>query len=124
MGNFYYFTCLNFFQIHKQKKIIMRSTSALLGGPQWGKLGKVNAHVYYSLSPYEQKAFAGAVSKGIPNLARRFLEEIGFIAPPFIAGYFVYRWAKANHEFRHTKAGMIHYGEVELLKKKTDDDEC
>jgi len=102
----------------------MRLTSALLGGPQWGKLGKVNAHVYYSLSPYEQKAFAGVVSKGIPNLARRFMDEIGFIAPPFIAGYFIYRWAKSNHEFRHTKAGMIYYGEVELLKKKTDDDEC
>ena len=42
----------------------------------------------------------------------RFLEEIGYILPPFVFGYLVYNWAKKNHAYRNTKAGMIEYGEV------------
>ena len=42
----------------------------------------------------------------------RFLGEIGYIVPPFVVGYLIYSWAKKNHAYRHTKAGMIEYGEV------------
>jgi ubiquinol-cytochrome c reductase subunit 8 len=51
-------------------------------GLHFGNLGvKVRGVVAYRLSPFEQKAFAGAVSHGLPNLFRRFREEVMFIAP-------------------------------------------
>jgi len=65
----------------------------------WGNLKtNVRGIVIYSLSPYEQKAFANAVSKGIPNLFRRFRGQVFRVLPPFIAGYLIYDWATKKHE--------------------------
>ena len=51
-------------------------------GKEWGNLifGVKNI-ITYSISPYEQRAFAGIFKDGIPNLFRRFKESVGFILP-------------------------------------------
>ncbi|KAH9489277.1 hypothetical protein Btru_056994 [Bulinus truncatus] len=68
-------------------------------GMKWGNLAtNIRGVIYYSLSPYEQKAFAGAISKGVPNLFRRFRGQVFRVTPPFIAAYLVYDWAQKEHE--------------------------
>ncbi|KER31885.1 hypothetical protein T265_01971 [Opisthorchis viverrini] len=37
--------------------------------------------ITYSLSPYEQNAFAGFFKHGFPNLMRRFREKVWIVAP-------------------------------------------
>ncbi|RUS69499.1 hypothetical protein EGW08_022739 [Elysia chlorotica] len=68
-------------------------------GMKWGNMAtNVRGLVMYSLSPYEQKAFAGAFSKGIPNMFRRFRGQVFRVVPPFIGGYLIYSWAQEEHE--------------------------
>jgi len=52
-------------------------------GGQFGNLIKFRNVISYSLSPFEQRAFAGFFSKGVGNLYRRFMGQILYIAPPF-----------------------------------------
>ncbi|KAF4521462.1 hypothetical protein B566_EDAN001759 [Ephemera danica] len=40
-------------------------------GRHFGELAKVRGIITYRLSPFEQRAFAGAISKGVPNVIRR-----------------------------------------------------
>ncbi|XP_015373884.1 PREDICTED: cytochrome b-c1 complex subunit 8 [Diuraphis noxia] len=49
------------------------------------------------LSPFEQKAFKGIISHGIPNSIKRTASNIPFIVPPMIVGYIVYDWAVNAH---------------------------
>lgn len=100
----------------------MRLTSALASGQKWGQMAYVRGIVQYSLSPFEQKAFVGCISKGVPNICRRIYEKFFYVVPPFVMGYFIKDWAEKNHAYRQTKAGLIEYGEVILIKK--DKDEC
>ncbi|XP_059144296.1 cytochrome b-c1 complex subunit 8-like [Physella acuta] len=67
-------------------------------GMHWGELNKnIRGIITYSLSPYEQKAFAGAISKGVPNMFRRVKGQIFRVAPPFVGAYLIYDWAKKEH---------------------------
>lgn len=50
-------------------------------GQHFGELAKVSGIVIHKLSPFEQKAFAGALSKGIPNTFRRFRSQVFRVAP-------------------------------------------
>lgn len=50
-------------------------------GKQFGNLAKINGVVYFRLSPYEQKAFKGIISEGVPNLIRRINDRVFRIAP-------------------------------------------
>lgn len=50
-------------------------------GHGFGNLHKLHGIVTYKLSPFEQKAFAGAISKGIPNLFRRFQSQVFRVLP-------------------------------------------
>jgi len=51
-------------------------------GIHFGNLGvKVNGLIYYSLSPHEQKATAGMLSKGFPNAVRRFRNMLPLVVP-------------------------------------------
>lgn len=50
-------------------------------GGHFGELAKVNGIVIHKISPFEQKAFAGVLSKGIPNTFRRFREKVFIVAP-------------------------------------------
>lgn len=47
----------------------------------FGQLAKVYGIVTYKLSPFEQRAFAGAISKGVPNMVRRFRSNVFIVAP-------------------------------------------
>ncbi|XP_055902977.1 cytochrome b-c1 complex subunit 8 [Eupeodes corollae] len=74
----------------------MRLTS-FLNGQHFGNLYKINGLVTYKISPFEQKAFAGAISKGVPNMVRRFRSNVFIVSPPFIVAYLVYNLAEKEH---------------------------
>lgn len=54
---------------------------SILRGQHFGNLAKIHGVVTYKLSPMEQKAFAGAISHGVPNMIRRIRSEIFYVAP-------------------------------------------
>lgn len=50
-------------------------------GRHFGDLARVRHVITYSLSPFEQRAFANYFSKGIPNVWRRFTSSFFKVAP-------------------------------------------
>ena len=51
-------------------------------GRHFGNLGtRVNGLIYYTLSPMEQKAFAGYFTKSVPNFLRRIQSQILRVGP-------------------------------------------
>ncbi|XP_011687256.1 PREDICTED: cytochrome b-c1 complex subunit 8-like [Wasmannia auropunctata] len=67
-------------------------------GKQFGNLAKINGVVFFRLSPYEQKAFKGIISEGVPNTIRRIQGSIFRVTPFFIFSYLLVNWAKEeNH---------------------------
>lgn len=50
-------------------------------GLHFGELAKIRGLITYKLSPHEQRAYAGAISNGIPNIFRRFRESVFIVAP-------------------------------------------
>lgn len=50
-------------------------------GHGFGQLAKLRGIITYHLSPFEQRAFAGVISKGIPNTIRRISENVFRVAP-------------------------------------------
>ncbi|XP_027229045.1 cytochrome b-c1 complex subunit 8 [Penaeus vannamei] len=66
-------------------------------GKGFGELAHVRGIIKYSLSPFEQRAFAGAIKYGVPNLFRRFRGQVLRVAPPFIIGYMVYQTVEGRH---------------------------
>ncbi|NP_001161454.1 cytochrome b-c1 complex subunit 8 isoform X1 [Nasonia vitripennis] len=70
-----------------------------MGHLDFGNLAKIRGIVYFRLSPHEQKAFAGAISHGVPNMIRRFRESVFHILPSAIITYMIIDWAdKKNIE--------------------------
>lgn len=61
-------------------QIKMRLARALYA-KHFGELGTVRGILTYKLSPFEQRAFAGAISHGVPNIFRRIASKIGIVAP-------------------------------------------
>ena len=49
-------------------------------GKHFGELAKYRNIIQFRLSPHEQRAFAGAISQGIPNIFRRFKSEGLYVA--------------------------------------------
>ncbi|XP_067663678.1 cytochrome b-c1 complex subunit 8-like [Haliotis asinina] len=66
-------------------------------GRSFGSLTNVRGIITYTLSPFEQKAFAGAISKGVPNMWRRFSSQVLKVVPPLVITYLIYDWGKAEH---------------------------
>ena len=51
-------------------------------GMKWGNMqSNIRGHISYGLSPHEQKAFAGAFTKGLPNMKRRVLSQVAYVCP-------------------------------------------
>ncbi|PVD34891.1 hypothetical protein C0Q70_06172 [Pomacea canaliculata] len=75
-------------------------------GRHFGHLTTVRNIIYYSLSPFEQKAFAGVISHGIPNMWRRFCGQVFRVVPPFVVAYLVYDWGTKDHARRQRKGGI------------------
>merc|ERR1712038_1392449 len=65
--------------------------------PLTGGVG-VRGVTKYSISPFEQKAFAGFIGKGVPNTLRRIKSEFFYVVPPFAIGYLIYDWGEREHE--------------------------
>uniref|UniRef100_T1GDV3 Cytochrome b-c1 complex subunit 8 n=1 Tax=Megaselia scalaris TaxID=36166 RepID=T1GDV3_MEGSC len=55
--------------------------NSVLRGAHFGNLAKVRGIITYKISPYEQKAFAGAISHGVPNMFRRFRSNVFTVLP-------------------------------------------
>jgi len=68
-----------------------------MGGHGFGTLAKVRGMIYYKISPYEQRAFAGFISKGVPNTFRRVREQFFRVVPPFVIAYIVYDQTEKEH---------------------------
>ncbi|XP_038656032.1 cytochrome b-c1 complex subunit 8-like [Scyliorhinus canicula] len=60
----------------------------------FGNLIKVRHIITYAISPFEQKAFANYLSKGIPNTWKRFRGQVLRVVPPFVFSYLIY----TNHK--------------------------
>jgi len=66
-------------------------------GGKFGNLIKIKNVVTYSLSPFEQKAFAGFFSRGGANLYRRFMNQIFYVGPAFATLAVVMNYADKEH---------------------------
>ncbi|XP_063784233.1 cytochrome b-c1 complex subunit 8 [Pseudophryne corroboree] len=66
-------------------------------GRHFGDLAKVRHIITFTLSPFEQRSFANAISKGIPNVWRRFSSNALTVLPPFFLAYLVYNWGTREH---------------------------
>ncbi|XP_071450945.1 cytochrome b-c1 complex subunit 8 [Hetaerina americana] len=67
-------------------------------GKHFGELAKIRGTIQFRLSPFEQRAFAGAISHGVPNMIRRFRSNVFRVAPPLIVGYLVYDQVEKHHQ--------------------------
>lgn len=73
-------------------------------GKEFGTLGVRIRHIItYSLSPYEQRAFAGMLSKAPGNLLRRISDNIMYVSPGFISLGLIYYFGKKDHDRRIKK---------------------
>jgi hypothetical protein len=64
------------------KSLINKLLSFLaMGGQHFGELAKLRGIVIHKISPYEQKAFAGAISNGVPNTFRRMSAQLFRVVP-------------------------------------------
>ncbi|NXD25510.1 QCR8 protein, partial [Spelaeornis formosus] len=54
--------------------------------------------ISYSLSPFEQQAFPGALARGVPNVGRRFASQVLKVVPPLAIGYLIYSWGNQEYE--------------------------
>nr|CAX76563.1 ubiquinol-cytochrome c reductase, complex III subunit VII [Schistosoma japonicum] len=56
---------------------------------KFGNLNYRRGVITYSLSPYEQNAYAGFFSHGFPSLMRRFREKVLVVGTPFVLCYLI-----------------------------------
>lgn len=74
-------------------------------GKDFGNLGVHCRHIItYGLSPFEQRAFAGFLTKSPGNLVRRFFDQVFFIAPGLITAGVVMYYSKKDNARRQRKA--------------------
>lgn len=65
-------------------------------GKHFGELAKIRGLITYKLSPHEQRAYAGAISNGIPNIFRRLRENIFIVVPRKLNNIFKIDHTKSN----------------------------
>ena len=76
----------------------MRTSLARLG-MGFGNLGvTVRGTTKYHLSPMEQRAFAGAISQGLPNIFWRARKSFFTVVPPFILSYLIFTETEKEHD--------------------------
>merc|ERR1712170_169189 len=80
-------------QDHESQTRFLTLRTAVNMGRVFGNLGvRMRGVITYSLSPYEQKSFAGAFSKGFPNLIGRFCRKVVIVGGPLTLGYQGYEY--------------------------------
>ncbi|KAJ8724982.1 hypothetical protein PYW07_015940 [Mythimna separata] len=81
-------------------------------GRHFGDLAVIRGIIYYKLSPHEQKPFATAFSRGIPNFLPRTLDTLYTWLPPFAFGYAVYAIVESAYKTSKKKDARIYETEV------------
>lgn len=86
-------------------------------GGHFGELAKVNGIVIHKISPFEQRAFAGVLSKGIPNTFRRFRGQVFRVTPRKLFALYVAHYQKLifSRSFLAFIIGYLFYNYVEGL---------
>ncbi|KAF5302270.1 hypothetical protein FQA39_LY10309 [Lamprigera yunnana] len=69
-----------------------------MGAKEFGNLYKIRGIITYSLSPYEQRAFAGAIKKGLPNMIKRIADIAPYLVPPTLLAYMFYLYNVNTHK--------------------------
>merc|ERR1712029_1291584 len=70
--------------------------SSIRRGLEFGKLATVRGQTKYHLSPFEQRAFAGAIATGVPNTLWRIRTNIFYWLPPITLAYLIYDPLRRN----------------------------
>lgn len=93
----------------------MRPTRAVLGdmpGPKtyigwWGNLGSHGQKhlAVYSISPYKQRPFAGAMHGYIFNGYRRIMKHVPYWIVPFALLVVVHEYGDSRYAYLQSKAG-------------------
>lgn len=74
------------------------STIETMGGG-FGYLGvRVRHIITYSLSPYEQRAFAGILKTSPGNALRRIWDNVFYVTPGFFVAGLVYYFGDKEHK--------------------------
>ncbi|KPI91264.1 Cytochrome b-c1 complex subunit 8 [Papilio xuthus] len=81
-------------------------------GKQFGNLAFIRGILYFRLSPYEQRAYAGVLTKGLPNLVPRTLMTLPFWMPPFAFGALIYFYVDDLHRRSKRKNPKDYIDEV------------
>ncbi|OZJ03472.1 hypothetical protein BZG36_02746 [Bifiguratus adelaidae] len=73
----------------------------------WGHMGgpKQKGITTYTLSPFEQRPFAGLLYNAVFNTARRVTGQIAYVGPALLVLYGTLTWANKRHEYLLSKAG-------------------
>lgn len=71
-------------------------------GRKWGAIGRSKNVITYSLSPFEQRAFAG-FTKSLANFVRRVKWQLPYQLPAVIIGVWVYTWATKDFKQQQRK---------------------
>ncbi|TGZ84300.1 UcrQ-domain-containing protein [Ascodesmis nigricans] len=78
----------------------------------WGNFGGLpqKGVAQYSLAANQQRPLAGLAHNAIFNTWRRFRGSVLYVAPPFIAMYYLMDWAEKRNHFLNSKEGRALYG--------------
>lgn len=71
-------------------------------GRKWGAIGWSKNIITYSLSPFEQRAFAG-FTKSFANFVRRVKWQLPYQLPAIITGVLIYNWGTNDFKQRNRK---------------------
>ncbi|KAF8512756.1 cytochrome b-c1 complex subunit 8 [Hysterangium stoloniferum] len=83
----------------------MRPSSAARSGMP--ERPKQKGIIQYSMSPFRQRAFAGALHGYIFNGYKRIAANLPYCILPIAIGYGVYSWGKSHYEYLNSKAGHL-----------------
>ncbi|KZT43357.1 ubiquinol-cytochrome c reductase subunit 8 [Sistotremastrum suecicum HHB10207 ss-3] len=73
----------------------------------WGDMGgpKQKGIIQYSLSPFKQRAFKGALTGYVFNGYRRLAGHFPYFILPVVIGYTTYTWASDKYHWLNSKEG-------------------
>ncbi|XP_066262966.1 cytochrome b-c1 complex subunit 8 [Euwallacea similis] len=66
-------------------------------GHGFGGLWKYRGIITYRLSPFELRAFGGALVPGLGNVLTRILSNVPYVVPPLGLAYIVYDQVEKEH---------------------------
>ncbi|XP_063934410.1 cytochrome b-c1 complex subunit 8-like isoform X2 [Zophobas morio] len=72
-------------------------------GGKWGYFQHARGIVYYAISPFEQRVFAGFWKKQADIWSTRIRENFFYVVPPYALMFAVMIWAEAEYKRIHRK---------------------